>query len=176
MSAERPWARHYMDVWEARAGDPRMPYWLRVAAVAYSRHENNGHARFKRGEIALILASVNAQTGEIRPHPWVGRDINLAVEYGWLAPESYWGCLIVPAHNVRKGDMFAPAKPCPIHIKRRQRESAKSSITEDFSTPKPAITEAFSKRTHHSVRTSERAPLSLICSPQPTTTEGDLSA
>lgn len=138
----RPWARHFQDDWQARAGDPRLPFWLRVASLAYGHHENNGHARFKRGEIALILAKVNHETGEIRPHQWVGRDIALAVEYGWLDKGSFWGCLIVPAHSVRKGDMYASPKACPIHTRRRKRV-AKSSITEDFDLAKPTTTEAF---------------------------------
>ncbi|MEP9380824.1 hypothetical protein [Nocardioides sp. KR10-350] len=163
MTAERAWARHFMDEWQARAGDPRLPYWLRIASLAYGHHENNGHAKFKRGEIALILAKVDGETGEIRPHQWVGRDIALAVEYGWLSEGSFWGCLIVPAHSVRKGDMWATPKPCPIHM-RRKAKRAKSSITEDFAPLKPAITEGSSARKPHSLRTSERKPLSLICS------------
>lgn len=159
-----------MDEWQARAGDRRLPYWLRVAALAYGHHENNGHAKFKRGEIALVLATVDAETGEIKPHPWVGRDINLAVEYGWLAPGSYWGCLIVPAHSVRKGEMWAKPKPCPIHARRR-KQGAKSSTTDDFEVPKPTTTEGSRARSHQSVRTSERKPLSLICSPTSNPTE-----
>lgn len=161
MSVQRPWARHYQDEWHNRAGDPRLPHWLRVTALAYGSHQENGHAPFKRGEIALILGSVDATTGEIRPYANVGRAIQVAIEYGWLAEGSYWRCLIVPAHVAKKGNL-GRAKACPIHIKR----SAKPSLSERLDVRSSTLSERFEERTPHSVSDSPRNRLSLIC-PEP---------
>jgi hypothetical protein len=105
-----------------------MPYWLRVAALAYGSHDNGGHARFKRGEIALILGTVDHASGEIRPFANVRREIDRAVEYGWLADGSYYGCLIVPAHSIRKGDLTAKHGPCP--LAKRHAAKANRSVSE----------------------------------------------
>lgn len=152
-STQRPWARHFQDQWQERAGDPRFPYWLRVAALAYGSHLDNGHARFKRGEIALILGAPG------QPYANVRRAIEAAVEYGWLADGSYWACLIVPAHAVKKGPWVTP-KPCPVHANR--------SLSERKGAPKPTPTERFGDETAHSVSGSQRAPLFLICPPSST--------
>lgn len=165
--SERPWARHYQDEWGRKAGDPRMPYWLRVAALAYGSHGYNGHAVFKRGEIALVLATVDQETGEIHPFENVGRAIRDAVEYGWLAPESFWGCLVVPAHAIRKG-AHGRKSECSVHV-RRQTRSQREPVTERRLRGLPATaSDGFEPRTAHSVTGSQRAPLSLVSQPNPT--------
>jgi hypothetical protein len=154
------WARHYQETWQSRAGDPRLPYWLRVAALAYGSHADNGHARFKRGEIALVLGSVDRATGQIAPYENVGRAIKDAIEYGWLEAESYWSCLVVPAHAVKKGSLTQPAVPCPIHARRARR--TREAVTERAVRLAPATTgERFATRSRHSVSGSQREPLSL---------------
>ena len=168
MSGERPWARHFMDEWQSRAGDSRLPYWLRVTALAYGSHTDNGHARFKRGEIALILGHVDPTSGEVVRYVNVSRAIDDAVTYGWLSPDSFWGRLIVPAHAIRKGAWDTP-KPCPIHVKRK----ANHSLTEWFSTSQPTPNERFSDVTAQSLSGSERAPLFLICPPNHDETAAD---
>ncbi|GAB3253365.1 hypothetical protein GCM10027425_12560 [Alteromonas gracilis] len=156
----RPWARHYQDDWHGRAGDPRMPYWLRVAALAYGSHAENGHARFKRGEISLILGAVDTETGEFRRFTNVAREIGRAVEFGWLEDGSYWGCLIVPAHSIRKGELGRRPKPCPLTAKHR-RSCANSSPSEGFGATSPTSDEGFEARTAHQMSGSQRkAPLS----------------
>jgi hypothetical protein len=114
--AYNPWAQHYQSVWQERAGNPRFPLWLRVAALAYGKHKANGHANFRQGEVATILRTVDVATGVItdpdRQH--VHRAIRVAVEYGWLAPGSRTTCLVVPAHAVGGGEGNAFA-PCPVH-------------------------------------------------------------
>ncbi|GAA5153863.1 hypothetical protein GCM10023340_36510 [Nocardioides marinquilinus] len=163
MSDQRLWARHFLDEWLARSGDPRMPYWLRVTALAYGSHANNGHARFKRGEIALVLGGVD-EHGRVRPHANVGREIDRAVEYGWLELGSYWGCLIVPAHSVRKGEMFAKPAPCPL-AEKHKRERANSSVSERLRVVSSTSGERFAHERAHSVSGSERAGLSSDLSP-----------
>lgn len=117
----RVWARHYQDAWQDRSGDARLPKWLRVASLAYGCHEDNGHAVFKRGEVALVLATVDHITGEVVPldRRRLHEVIQHAVEYGWLEPGSKPRCLIVPAHAIKKGTIGNPDKPCPIHVRRR---------------------------------------------------------
>ena len=165
MSAKTPrgWARHFQDDWQARAGDPRLPYWLRVAALAYGSHTDNGHARFKRGEVALILGSVDRATGVVRPFANVRREIARAVEYGWLEEGSFWGCLIVPAHSIRKGDFTHKPKPCPLAPRHAARSNRSLSERNDSPTPTPS--ERFAARSAQSVSGSEREPLCSVLSP-----------
>ncbi len=162
VNREPRWARHYQEAWQARAGDPRLPYWLRVAALAYGSHRDNGHAIFKRGEVALILGSFDPETGEILPYQNVGRAIDDAVTYGWLDPESFWGCLVVPAHAIKKGDHgHRPA--CPIHVKRHARaRDTKPSLSERNGPHSSTPDEGFSTRSPHSVSGSTLSPFSLV--------------
>lgn len=121
----KSWSRHYQDVWQERSGDRRLPTWLRVTSLAYGSHSANGHAPFKAGEIALVLAVVDTETGEIAPMQKanVQRAINKAVEYGWLLPESGSTCLVVPGHAVA-GGLGKPDAPCPqTHRSRRVSHS-----------------------------------------------------
>jgi hypothetical protein len=159
----RGWARHFQDDWQARAGDPRLPYWLRVAALAYGSHTDNGHARFRRGEVALILGHVDTSTGVVRPFTNVRREIARAVEYGWLAEGSYWGCLIVPAHSIRKGDFTKKPKPCPLAPGHAKRANRSPSERNDSLTSTPS--ERFEARSAQSVNGSEREPLCSVLSP-----------
>lgn len=119
----RPWARHYQDVWHERSGNPMLPRWLRVTALAYGSHDNDGHARFKRGEVALVLGHVDHDTGAVIPlsRQRVHEAVQQAVELGFLAAGSIPRCLIVPAHDVRKGPSDRQERPCPIHVRRLKR-------------------------------------------------------
>lgn len=125
MTPERPWARHYQEEWQRRAGNPSLPYWLRVVSAAYGSHQDNGHAVFKRGELSLILGTVDRETGEVIRYPNLERAIKDAVAYGWLAEGSFWGCLIVPAHAIKKG-AHGHSPPCPVHLKRASKLQAGS--------------------------------------------------
>ena len=106
VSRIRPWSRHYLDVWHERAGDPR----------------------FKPGELALILGTIDTSTGEWRTlhKSNVQRVIAKAVEFGLLAPESGSLCLVVPAHAIHGGVGGNGNIPCPLH-KRKARTSKSSS-------------------------------------------------
>lgn len=163
----RMWARHFQDDWQARAGDPRLPYWLRVAALAFGSHADNGHARFKRGEVALILGSVDQETGELHPFANVRREVARAVEFGWLEDGSYWGCLIVPAHSIRRGDWGGKVVPCPLAARHRDRRNR--SPSERNGVVKPTPSERFGDVTAHPVSGSQRESLLSVLSPQPAT-------
>lgn len=181
-STERPWARHYHEVWQERAGDDRLPYWLRVAALAFGSHLDNGHARFKRGEIGLVLGQVDVETGEIVPFENVTRAIDTAVSYGWLEPESFWGCLVVPAHAIKKGEHGR--KPvCPIHARRRRegKETAAERTRSLHSVTGSRVSSRHSvkgsrPRSLHSVTGSERGPLSSLLPHAAPPAEGEATA
>ena len=110
-------SRHNQEVWQRRAGEPWLPKWLRVAALAYGAHGNNGHATFKRGDVAITLGDPGHPLDRRRLH----EHISQAIEFGWLMPGSTSMCLIVPPDAVDKGPIGAPKKPCPVHRRRGQR-------------------------------------------------------
>jgi len=155
MSTQRLWARHYQDEWWSRAGDPGLPYWLRVAALAYGSHLDNGHASFKRGDVAVVLGEPG------QPYNRVGRAIEQAVERRWLEDGSWWGCLIVPRRAIRKGPLSTP-KPC----RRCAQHVADPPLSGGLGGPSSPPDGGSGLRTSHSVAGSERAPLYLFCPTQ----------
>jgi hypothetical protein len=183
VSPERPWARHYHEVWQERAGDDRLPYWLRVTSLAYGSHLDNGHARFKRGEVALVLGKLDSATGELVPYLHVTRAIERAVEYGWLEPESFWGCLVVPAHAIKKGE-HGHSPVCPIHARRRregrettaEREARTSHSVAGSGKPNLRSVAGSVTRTSHSVAGSEREPFSSPLPPTAPQTDSEVPA
>jgi len=167
MSGTRVWSRHYHDDWMRRAGDDRLPYWLRVAAAAYGAHGESGHATFKRGDLALILATVDQGTGEIRPYTRVGRAIADAVAYGWLENGSYWGCLIVPARSIRRGSLTTRPKPCPQAVRHARARTPNPPLNGGFGVHSSPPDGGFEPPTSHSVAGSVRKHLSSISVPNP---------
>ncbi|GMA19899.1 hypothetical protein GCM10025862_19200 [Arsenicicoccus piscis] len=119
------WARHQQVMWEERAGDRNLPLWLRVASLAMGKHDDHGHAHFRRGQVALVLATVPPSGGEIAPldRRQVHRAIFKAVEYGWLAPGSNTQCLRVP-DGIVGGWPGSGRAGCPV-TKRRHSETTK---------------------------------------------------
>lgn len=114
-----PWAKHFQLVWEERAGDARMPLWFRVVCLAYGKHRANGHASFDPGQVALVLSTVDPDTGELitpdRRH--IHRAIRTAAEYGFITQASSTRCLVVPGHAVM-GGLGRPQTPCRWHDRR----------------------------------------------------------
>lgn len=121
------WARHSQEEWHRRAGDSHLPRWLRVAALAYGSHGNNGHATFKRGDMAVTLGLPGEPLDRRRLH----EHIALAVEFGWLEPGSTSMCLIVPSGQIDKGTIGAPKARCPIHDRRKRRHAQPSGSHPD---------------------------------------------
>jgi hypothetical protein len=121
VTSYNPWAKHYQSEWERRAGNIRLPLWLRVASLAYGKHRGNGHAQYRPGEIALSLSSVDDITGEIKQplRQQVHVAIRVAVEHGFLSPSSGSRCLVVPAHAVAGGEGH-PFAPCSFHEPRHK--------------------------------------------------------
>lgn len=121
-SYAQPWTRHYQHIWMERTGDSRYPAWLRVAFLALGSHRANGHARFKPGDISMIIGGyIDPDNGEMKTtmNKYAVRDaIKQAVERKWLSPESSSLCLVVPAHAVT-GGLGNEHEKCPIHESKR---------------------------------------------------------
>lgn len=131
MSIENPFAMHYQSVWLERVADRRFPAWARVAFLAFGSHKANGHARFKPGQVGLLLGAVNPDTGEVKPMDKhnVQRAIRVAIESGWLREGSSSLCLVVPAHAIRGGEGRAHA-PCPLHETKAGRNRPSRTVGE----------------------------------------------
>lgn len=132
-------ARHSQDWWAERAQDQRLDMWLRVVAVAYSEHANNGHAAFRRGVLADRLAD-----GGLPPiRQWLSEWIAKAVDLGFLASGSTTMCLVVPAHAIDKGRMGEPKASCRVHSRRAHRKSsAKRKASGDHTGNPDALAKA----------------------------------
>jgi hypothetical protein len=87
--------------WERLAADANLPLWFRLMALAYWRHEANGHANFKRGDLSWILGKPPHDDVPFKPVDKYMLDDTLdrLVGYGWLDKGSCVECLIVPAHG-----------------------------------------------------------------------------
>lgn len=109
-------ARHNQEVWHRRSGETHLPKWLRVAALAYGSHGDNGHATFKRGDMATTLGEPGKPLDRRRLYD----HIQQAIAFGWLAEGSTSMCLIVPPDAVDKGTIGAPKAPCPVHTRRKR--------------------------------------------------------
>ena len=121
-SVANPWAKHYQLPWENRANDRNLPLWLRVACLAYARHEANGHANFRRGQLSWILGTppTGDKPFERVPRQRVIEAINRAIKFEWLDSESCTECLVVPGHAVQ-GGLGNPDRLCPVHERKRER-------------------------------------------------------
>lgn len=117
----REFAIHFQDHWMEKAGNPKLPLWLRVAAYAYGTHAANGHASFNRGEVRDVLSKIDVKNRlPVQPDDAnISRAIRTAVEYGWLDPRSTMRCLVVPAHQIEKRTK-GQHKSCPLQ---RQHEA-----------------------------------------------------
>ena len=114
MGVYNPWTRHYQAAWENRAANHGLPMWARVVCFAYGRHEANGHARFQRGQLTVLLGKPPEGDKPFRraPRQTVHDAIATAVTYGWLDKESCMECLVVPGHAVAD-PRATPRHPAP---------------------------------------------------------------
>jgi hypothetical protein len=108
------WARHSHDGWETKARDKRLPTWLRIAALAYAKHGNNGHASFGRGEMGEWFGAPGKPLNRRRLSEYIHR----AIELDFLMPGSTSMCLIVPPWEVDRGVVGQPKMPCRVHGRR----------------------------------------------------------
>ncbi|OBK46506.1 hypothetical protein A5656_03595 [Mycobacterium gordonae] len=107
------YAVHYRDGWEGIGLDTDKPKLTRLVALAYARTDENGHARFLRGELMKKL-DTNKQG--------VQKLIDRAVRDGWLTDLSCSECLVAPPFV---SDKRYHAGPCPVHALMRELGSKK---------------------------------------------------
>lgn len=85
-----PWTKHSQAAYKLLAKNRQAPAFLRIAWLAMGRHGSNGHAEFRRGELASLLN----QNG--KPYRRVDDAIATAIQYGMLDASSTRRCLVVP--------------------------------------------------------------------------------
>jgi hypothetical protein len=121
------WTKHYQIGWENRAANQQLPLWFRIVALAYGRHEANGHANFQRGHLSYIFGGPDASgTFEKRSRASLNSAINTAVTNNLLAEGSCTECLIVPAHDI-SGPLGDASKPCPVHERKERVKMRKQA-------------------------------------------------
>lgn len=91
------------------------PLAVRVLFAAMGRHDRNGHARFRSGELADVLGSIDVTTGEVRParRDTVSAAITVAKRLGYIAEDSSARCLVLSRHIFQKS--WGSPEPCPVH-------------------------------------------------------------
>jgi hypothetical protein len=121
-----PWAKHYQSAWDNRAANTDLPLWMRVASLAYGRHEANGHTNFQRGDLSWILGKPLKSGGDFkrRDRHTIRDAIAVAVKYGLLAEGSCSECLVVSPHTI-EGPLGNPHKPCAVHERKNAQKSRK---------------------------------------------------
>lgn len=122
MGVPVPWTKHAQIEWESRAADTDLPLWLRVACLAYGRHDANGHANFGRGEMSMILGVAQTDAAAFKPQhrSTVYNAIQTAVRRGWIAKGSGSECLVVPNHAI-EGPQGNPLRPCIVCARKAGR-------------------------------------------------------
>jgi hypothetical protein len=129
MYVTNPWVKLFQSAWENRAADARLPLWLRVASLAYARHEANGHNNFHAGELSWILGKSSADGSDFkrRDRHTIRGAIATAVRYGFLNEDSCSTCLVVPP-GTTEGPLGNPHKACQVHARKRARRSRKVEL------------------------------------------------
>lgn len=124
VSIQNPFSQHYQGVWAERGRNPALPYWMRVAAIAFGKHGKNGHAPLAPGELAELLAKPDPN-GLLKPlsASGVSNAIKDAKRYGFIAEESTSRCLVVPPHAVTGGIGGTPWTKCVVHARGRKRSA-----------------------------------------------------
>lgn len=174
MSLDNPWAKHRQSFWAEHAGNPRLPLWIRVSALAYGTHRRNGHAPFKTGEMAIVLTTVNTLTGEVyTPQPPnISKAIRTAMEYGFLAQGSGLRCLVVPPHAISGGLLGTERERCRHHITASSGTPPLSLSDKELANPYHSVTRALSLSDKGQRPDLHERELSLDSS-QPAPHEGD---
>ncbi|MCZ2837091.1 hypothetical protein [Modestobacter sp. VKM Ac-2985] len=91
------------------------PLAVRVLFAAMGQHDRNGHARFRSGELADVLGSIDVTTDEVRParRDSVSDAIKAAKRLGYITDESTVRCLVLSRHVFQKS--WGSSDPCAVH-------------------------------------------------------------
>jgi hypothetical protein len=110
------------DAFREWAASNVFPRFLRVTFAAYANLEANGHARFRRSELAGLLGEKVDGVWIPTARQRVREAIDNAIDRDLLMPGSKALCLIVPRMVVAFGK-GNPDKPCPRHPTKRNARS-----------------------------------------------------
>ncbi len=130
---QRTWAKHYQDAWVADAAKfDTLPIWFRMMALAYGSHKANGHANFRRGDLAKVLGEPGPE-GEWRPidKGTIQKYIRYLISVNLLDPQSCSECLVVPRHRIEGGGTDYKTggnSPCPVHMRKAAKRVASKRV------------------------------------------------
>ena len=101
-----PAGLHFHSFWADHSKNPDHPLWLRLASLAYSSHHKNGHATFFLGGESTLPEVLQKSRRHIQ------KEIQLAIDKGFLAKESNINCLVLPDEicGGAEGNAFAECK------------------------------------------------------------------
>jgi hypothetical protein len=99
------WIALSRDESKRMAQAPEFPAVIRLWWLALSRINRIGHAQFDRGEIGRILATVDTDTGEVRPlkPSRVSNVIREAKGHGLVGEDSSARCIVLPPWQAQNG-------------------------------------------------------------------------
>lgn len=99
---------------DTNARNPALSTDVRLLAAMRSRLEPSGHAHFGRGELRLILAKLDASTGELKPltPSALTRRIKALAGAGLLLDGSWSSCLVSPPFAMQTGERTAAKTAC----------------------------------------------------------------
>lgn len=91
------------------------PLAVRVLFAAMGRHDRHGHARFRLGELADTLGSIDIATGAVRSarKDTVSDAIKAAKRLGYIADESTARCLVLHRRSFQKA--HGRIEDCDVH-------------------------------------------------------------
>jgi hypothetical protein len=104
-----PAGLHLHSYWQDRAGDDKLPIWLRLAAIAYASHHKNGHATFYMSGESTLPKTLGRDKRVIQ------NELKKAIDRGFLAEQSNINCLVLPdgIFGGAEGHKFADCKLHP---------------------------------------------------------------
>lgn len=140
---ESPWLMSIQIGWEAQIYNSKLPYWMRVYAVAMGRSDPNLHTPLEPGELAKLLGHKQPD-GSIQPldrrdlHKYVKRAVDLQL----LDEASSLRCLVLPAATIacrRPGFR----KSCAHHSGAASKAKKPIAIRQATSAPVNRVNNAF---------------------------------
>jgi hypothetical protein len=99
------WGAYNQSAMLRRSSRPESgPLSVRLLFAALGRHDRAGHARFAPNELAELLSTVDARTGETAPRraDSLSQAIRLAKAVGYIESESTARCLVLSRADFQK--------------------------------------------------------------------------
>lgn len=116
-----PWVMGNQEAFKDLATSDALPRWLRATYAAYGHLGGNGHATFRRSELAALLGDHTQGVSVPTERQRVREAIDGAIDRGLLEKGSKALCLIVPRAAIAYG-AGNPGTPCRRHPKTRRND------------------------------------------------------